>query len=104
MNVMVMSVVRLSVIRLSVAAPKILALSKQILICLQKSLKLSSCNVHGQKTRRIKPGTDDIKLFTAVIYRHCMVIPSFCVIKQHFLGNYCGMAVNYHGICQCYEA
>jgi hypothetical protein len=28
-----------------------------------------------------------------------MVIPSFCVLKQHYLGNYCGMAVNYHGIC-----
>ena len=26
-----------------------------------------------------------------------MVIPSFCVIKLYYLGNYCGMAVNYHG-------
>jgi hypothetical protein len=28
-----------------------------------------------------------------------MVIPSFCVINQNYLGNCCGMAVNYHGIC-----
>jgi hypothetical protein len=28
-----------------------------------------------------------------------MVILSFCVIKQHYLGNYCRMAVNYCGIC-----
>jgi hypothetical protein len=34
-----------------------------------------------------------------VIYCHSMVIPSFCVIKQHYLGNCCGMAVNYQGIC-----
>ncbi len=24
--------------------------------------------------------------------------PSFCVIKLYYLGNYHGMAVNYHGI------
>ncbi len=38
------------------------------------------------------------KLFTAVIYCHSMVTPSFCVIKLYYLGNYHGMAVNYHGI------
>jgi hypothetical protein len=27
-----------------------------------------------------------------------MVIPSFCVIKLYYLGNYHGMTVNYHGI------
>jgi len=27
-----------------------------------------------------------------------MVTPSFCVIKLYYLGNYHGMAVNYHGI------
>jgi len=26
-----------------------------------------------------------------------MVTPSFCVIKLSYLGNYCGMAENYHG-------
>ncbi len=41
-----------------------------------------------------KSGYNVIKLFTAVIYRHSMVVPSFCVIKQHYLGNYCRMAVN----------
>jgi hypothetical protein len=37
------------------------------------------------------------KLLTTVIYYHSMVIPSFCVLKIYYLGNYCGMAVNYHG-------
>ena len=45
------------------------------------------------------PGANVIKLFTAVIYRHSRVIPSFCVIKQHYLGDYSRMAVNYPGIC-----
>jgi hypothetical protein len=39
------------------------------------------------------------KLFTTVIYCYSMVILSFWVIKQNYLGNYCGMAINYHGIC-----
>ncbi len=43
-------------------------------------------------------GANVIKLFTAVIYCHSMAIPSFCVIKLFYLGNYHGMAVNYHGI------
>jgi hypothetical protein len=38
-------------------------------------------------------------------YCHSMVILQFCVIKQHYLGNYCGTTVHYHGICvQCYKA
>jgi hypothetical protein len=45
------------------------------------------------------PGPNVIKLFTAVIYWHSMDIPSFCVIKQQYLGNCCRMAVNYCGIC-----
>ncbi len=44
----------------------------------------------------LRPWPNVIKLFTAVIYRHSMVIPSFCVIKHHYLGNYCRMVVNYH--------
>jgi hypothetical protein len=47
----------------------------------------------------VAPGPNVIKLFTMVIYHHSMVILSFCVIKQHYSGNYCGMAENYHGIC-----
>jgi hypothetical protein len=43
------------------------------------------------------PGANVIKLFTAVFYCHPMVIPSFCVIKLYYLGNYHGMAVNYCG-------
>jgi hypothetical protein len=46
----------------------------------------------------LAPGDNVIKLFTPVIYHHSMVIPSFCVIKLYYFGNYCGMAVNYHGI------
>jgi hypothetical protein len=45
------------------------------------------------------PGFNVIKLFTAVIYHHSMVMPSFCVIKQHYIGNYCRMAINYCSIC-----
>jgi hypothetical protein len=41
-----------------------------------------------------------IKIFTAVIYCHSMVILPFCVIKLYHLGNYHGMTVNYHGICE----
>jgi hypothetical protein len=44
------------------------------------------------------PGANVIKLVTMVIYCHSMVIPSFCVIKLYYLGNYHGKAVNYHGI------
>ncbi len=46
----------------------------------------------------LDPGANLIKLFTAVIYHRSMVILSFCVIKLYYAGNYCGMAVNYHGI------
>ncbi len=46
--------------------------------------------------RQVQAGVNLIKLFAAVIYRHSMVMPSFCVIKQHYLGNYCRMAVNYY--------
>jgi hypothetical protein len=44
----------------------------------------------------LAPGPNVIKLFTAVIYCHSMVIQSFCVIKQHYVGNYSRMAVNYY--------
>ncbi len=46
----------------------------------------------------MRPGVNVIKLFTIVIYYHSMVIPSLCVIKLYYLGNYHGMAVNYHDI------
>jgi hypothetical protein len=52
------------------------------------------------------PGPNIIKIFTVVIYSHSMVILSFCVTKQHCLGNYCRMAVNLpRYLCnQCYKA
>jgi hypothetical protein len=46
----------------------------------------------------MEPGANVIKQNTTVIYCHSMVIPSFCVIKLYYLGNYHGMTVNYHGI------
>ncbi len=42
-------------------------------------------------------GPNVITLFSIVIYQKCMVMQSFCVIMLYYLGNYCGMAVNYHG-------
>ncbi len=47
----------------------------------------------GHKVRTVPPGANVIKLFTMVIYCHSMA-----VIKLYYLGNYHGMAVNYHGI------
>jgi hypothetical protein len=47
----------------------------------------------------VTAGPNVIKLFTAVIYHHFRVVLSFCVIKQHYLGDYCRMEVNYCGIC-----
>jgi hypothetical protein len=44
------------------------------------------------------PGANVVKLFTAVIYHLSTVIPSVCIIKLYYLGNYCGMAVNYCSI------
>ncbi len=49
----------------------------------------------GKKFCNIDTWAQCCKLFTVVIYRHSMVILSSCVIKQHYLGNYCRMAVNY---------
>jgi hypothetical protein len=40
------------------------------------------------------PGSNDIKLFTAAIYCHFLVIPSFCVIKQYYHGHNHRMAVH----------
>jgi hypothetical protein len=48
---------------------------------------------------KMTPGPNVIKLFYHFNFHHSMVIPSFCVLKQHFLGNYCRMAVIYHRIC-----
>jgi hypothetical protein len=46
----------------------------------------------------LAPGANVTKLFTAVIYHHSVVVPSFCVKKLSYPENNCGMAVNYHGI------
>jgi small basic protein len=44
------------------------------------------------------PGAIVIKLFSTVICCHSMEVPSVCVIKIHYLGNYLGMELNYHSI------
>ncbi len=36
-----------------------------------------------------------IELFTMVIYRHSMVLLSFCVMKQYYCSIYHDMAINY---------
>ncbi len=46
----------------------------------------------------LAPGANVIKLFRAVIHHFSIVIQSFFVLKQYYLGNYNGMAVNYDGI------
>jgi hypothetical protein len=46
----------------------------------------------------LAPGANVMKLFTMAIYHYSMVIPSFCVIKLNYLGNYRGMAINFCGI------
>ncbi len=51
---------------------------------------------HGEKFVKLTPGPNVIRLFTMVIYCHSMVIPSFCVIKLHYLSNYCRRAVICH--------
>jgi hypothetical protein len=55
-----------------------------------------NCNLHHLTA--LMSGANVIKLFTAVIYHHSMVIPTFRVIKLCYPENYCGMAVNYNGI------
>jgi hypothetical protein len=64
-------------------------------LVLSCGLSLSMTEPSYVTSRLRRPGANVIKLFTAIIYHHSMVIPSFCVIKQHYLGNYCRMAVNY---------
>ncbi len=71
---------------------------------LKKSFKSMSCSgrIHQFPRNFLRcqaPRPNVIKLFTAAIYRHSMVILSFCAIKQHYLGNYCRMGVNYSSIC-----
>jgi hypothetical protein len=63
--------------------------------------KTNSILLHKEEKSLVtlSPGPNVIKLFTTVIYCHSIVIPSFCVIKQHCLGNNCRMAVNYCDIC-----
>ncbi len=61
-------------------------------------------NYHSICLITLVPGANVIKLFTAVIYCHSMVISSFCGgIKWYYYGNYHGMFVSntmviYHGI------
>ncbi len=46
---------------------------------------------------KLMPWANVIKLFTAVFFRHSMVILSFCVIKHYYYGKYHRMAINCRG-------
>ncbi len=48
----------------------------------------------GPRCQFLPPVANVIKLFTAVIYCRSTVIPSFCVIKWNYYGNYRGMLVS----------
>jgi hypothetical protein len=63
-------------------------------------LKILSAIIYMGTIVVLSPGPYVIKLFTAVIYCHYMVILSFCVIKKYYCGNYRGMAINYDGMCE----
>ncbi len=116
LSVIMLSVIMLSVIMLSVVIQNVVMLSVMALIrliewvtnlflcchvtdCLGTSFSIFESSI------KIKypSGANVIKLFTAVIYCHSTVIPSFCVIKWYYYGSYCGMLVSdtmviYHGI------
>jgi hypothetical protein len=63
-------------------------------------LSKMAVNYCGICFKTLAHGPNVIKLFTTLIYLHSMVMPSFCAIKLNDLGNYSGMAVNYHGVCE----
>jgi hypothetical protein len=48
--------------------------------------------------KTLAPKANVIKLFIAGINHHFIVTLSFCVLKLYYPGNYCGIAVNCHGI------
>jgi hypothetical protein len=50
-----------------------------------------------QKYGAIYHGAYVIKLFTAIVNHHSMVILSFCGIKAYYFVNNCGTAVYYYG-------
>jgi hypothetical protein len=54
--------------------------------------------IRGHETSVKQPGVNVIRLlvFTAGIYCHFPVIPSFNALKQYCHGKYHGMAVNYY--------
>jgi hypothetical protein len=57
----------------------------------------------GQVIKFGKANGSRSQCYKTLIYCHSTVTPSFCVIKQYYDSNYCGMAVsntavNYHGI------
>ncbi len=53
---------------------------------------------HLAHNTKIKDSPRIIKLISVVIECYSIVIPSFCVIKLYYLGNYHGIAANYRGI------
>jgi hypothetical protein len=62
--------------------------AKSAKLLLLQELNYEEVKVLSRHRQLSISGPNVIKLFTVVIYRHFMVIPSFCVIKQHYLGNF----------------
>ncbi len=64
---------------------------------MSRSKKFYDVGTECKKCGVICPGAYVIKLFTAIVNHHSMVILSFCGIKPYYFGNSCGMAVYYYG-------
>ena len=63
-------------------------------VSISKNFFSSPLKLSGQLSYRV---FSCYKKFTTVIYHHSMVMPTRCVIKLHYLGNYCGIRVIYRG-------
>ncbi len=70
---------------------------KIIKIFVSYTLRDFCMNIFSNVFTNMHLGANVIKLFTMVNYHNAIVIPSFCIIKLHYLGNYNGMALNYNG-------
>jgi hypothetical protein len=55
-------------------------------------------NSHSKKFYNIWPRS---QCYKTLIYCHSTVMSSFCVIKQYYDGNYCGMAVSNTAVIYC---
>jgi hypothetical protein len=108
LSVIMLSVIMPSVIVLSVLAPKKLEyfsgwgggqtypLSRAGLMQKLCLFGLELQNFFSTTISFPDSETEVLKFLKMVIYCHFTVIPSFCVIKHFYHGNYHGIAVNYY--------